>query len=232
MPYPPIEPPPSRFLFPDPLRCDEDDVIAVGGDLEPGTLVQAYRRGLFPMHIRPGLLGWWSPSKRGIIRLGDLRMTRSLRRSCRRYRTTFDGAFDRVIANCSDPARPHGWITSEMTEAYSMLHRLGWAHSVETWDESGELVGGLYGVAVGGVFSGESMFHHRSDASKVALAALESHLRERGGVVIDVQWVTDHLASLGAVEVSRLGFQEFLDEGSRRPPIEFPSGRTRRDPPG
>lgn len=150
-----------------------------------------------------GPIGWWSPEPRGILPLENLRVTRSLGRSQRRYRTTINHSFEAVIAACADPDRPHGWISPEIIVAYEHLHELGWAHSIETWSREGELVGGLYGIAIGGLFAGESMFHRAADASKVALIRLVSELRRGGARLLDVQWATEHLRSLGAVEVSR-----------------------------
>lgn len=212
----PTEPEPSRWILPDPPPGGADDVIAVGGDLEPGTILQAYRRGLFPMNLPDGPLAWWSPVERGVIPLDGLRVTRSLRRSCARMPTTVDGAFTDVVAGCADPDRAHGWITEEIRRAYEELHRLGWAHSVETWLD-GRLVGGLYGVAVGGAFFGESMFHRARDASKVALVRLVDELSAAGATVLDVQWVTDHLASLGAVPMPRDAYLRLLQEALAAP---------------
>jgi leucyl/phenylalanyl-tRNA--protein transferase len=208
----PLEPPPSAWAFPPAEQADETGVVAVGGDLEPGTLLAAYRNGLFPMPLgRRGELAWWSPDPRGIIPLDGLRTSRSLRRSCRRYEIRLDSAFEEVIDACADPARPDGWITPEMRAGYVRLHQLGWAHSVETWDpDTDQLVGGLYGVAIGGLFAGESMFHRRRDASKVALVGLVDLLNEAGGQarVLDVQWMTPHLARMGAVEIPRREYIE------------------------
>lgn len=187
-----------------------DDVVALGGDLQPGTLLQAYRKGLFPMHLSDGPLAWWSPWRRGIIPLEGLVVSRSLRKAVTRYTTTVDRAFEDVVAGCADPRRPHGWITSDIRDAYVRLHRLGWAHSVETWDSAGDLVGGLYGVAIGGLFAGESMFHRATDASKVALVSLVERMRGAGATLLDVQWATEHLATLGAVEVGRLDYLHLL----------------------
>jgi leucyl/phenylalanyl-tRNA--protein transferase len=198
----PIEPPPSQFWLPKPESAGGDDVVAVGGDLAPGTILQAYRRGMFPMHLSDGLLAWWSPQIRGVLLPEGLRVSRSLRQAARRYTTTIDQDFAGVIDGCADPDRPDGWIRPEIRDAYVELHRLGWAHSVETWDD-GELVGGLYGVAIGGLFAGESMFYRRPDASKVALLALVSRVKGTRGALIDVQWATDHLLTLGVVEMSR-----------------------------
>lgn len=213
----PIEPPASRWVLPDPATAGDDDCIAIGGDLEPGTVLQAYRRGLFPMHLPDGgPLGWWSPHRRGIIPLDGLRVPRSLRRSVRRYRTTVDRAFEAVVAGCADPHRPHGWITADIRDAYQELHALGWAHSVETWHE-GRLVGGLYGIAIGAAFFGESMFHRAVDASKVALVRLVDELRASDAGLLDVQWVTDHLASLGAIELDRDTYLDLLAKAVARP---------------
>lgn len=231
----PVDPPPSRWAFPPVDAADEDGLVGVGADLEPGTLLAAYERGLFPMPLGGrGPLGWWSPDPRAVIPLDGLRVSRSLRRSLRRFEIRVDTAFDTVIDACADPARPHGWISPEVRAAYRRLHDLGWAHSIEAWasppveptpagaatdrpaadrhaedcpaaDREPMLAGGLYGVAVGGLFAGESMFHRQTDASKAALVALVGMLRGGGpeGRVLDVQWMTPHLASLGAVEVPR-----------------------------
>jgi leucyl/phenylalanyl-tRNA--protein transferase len=207
----PIEPPTTTWGFPHPATADEHGVVGVGADLEPGTVLAAYRGGLFPMPLhRGGPVAWWSPDPRGILPLDALRVSRSLRRSCRRYEIRFDTAFTEVVEACASPRRPGGWISAEIRAAYGELHRLGWAHSVEAWDQGG-LAGGLYGVATGGLFAGESMFHRRRDASKVALVALVDLLRD--GVadrLLDVQWTTDHLASLGAVDVPRAHYLELL----------------------
>lgn len=197
----PVEPSPSHFDFPDPATA-EGDVVAVGGDLAPGTILRAYRKGLFPMDLPDGPLGWWSPVDRAIIPLDGLRIARSLRQATRRYLVSVDEEFDAVIRACADDDRPHGWITEEIIAAYTELHRLGWAHSVEVWDRDGELVGGLYGVSIGGLFAGESMFHRSRDASKVALVHLVVVMNQGGGL-LDVQWQTPHLESLGAIEIGR-----------------------------
>ena len=192
---------PSRFDLPDPTTA-EGDVVAVGGDLEPGTILQAYRRGMFPMSLPDGHLGWWSPVDRAIIPLDGLEVSRSLRQSTRRYFVSMDEDFDAVIRGCAEADRPNGWITEEMVDAYTNLHQLGWAHSVEVWDVDRELVGGLYGVAIGGLFAGESMFHLARDASKVALVHLVVVMNQ-GGRLLDVQWQTSHLETLGAMVIGR-----------------------------
>jgi leucyl/phenylalanyl-tRNA--protein transferase len=208
----PIEPPRSVWAFADPRAGDpEEDLVGIGADLTPGTLLAAYRGGLFPMPdggVRPPMC-WFSPVRRGVIPLDGLVVSRSLRRSVRACEVRVDTAFDEVVRACADPRRPQGWITGDIQDAYAELHRLGWAHSVEAWRD-GQLVGGLYGVAIGGLFAGESMFHRERDASKVALVGLVGLMNDAGadGRLLDVQWVTPHLATLGAVEISR---DEYLD---------------------
>jgi leucyl/phenylalanyl-tRNA--protein transferase len=214
----PTEPPPTAWRFPAADHADEHGVAGVGADLEPGTLLQAYRRGLFPMPLHHGgPMAWWSPDPRGIVPLDRLRISRSLRAATRRYEVRFDTAFATVVDACADPVRPGGWITPEIRHAYEVLHELGWAHSVEAWDDDG-LAGGLYGVAVDGLFAGESMFHRRTDASKVALVALVDLLREDSAPrLLDVQWTTDHLTSLGAVDVSRTRYLRLLEQARTLP---------------
>ena len=155
-----------------------------------------------------GPLGWWSPDPRGVVPLDGLILHRSLRKARRRFTVSVDRSFEAVMRGCGDPSRPDGWIDEEFVAAYSHLHELGWAHSIEVWTpgEEGEpdgLVGGLYGVAIGGLFAGESMFHRARDASKVAFVETVERLGRAGGAVFDVQWCTPHLATLGAVEVPR-----------------------------
>ena len=197
----PVEPLPSRFELPDP-RESKGDVVAIGGDLAPGTILSAYRVGMFPMGIGDGRLGWWSPMDRAVIPLDGLRITRSLRQSTRRYLVTVDEDFGAVIRWCADTDRPNGWITEEFVEAYTQLHVMGWAHSIEVWDRDGQIAGGLYGVAIGGLFAGESMFHLSRDASKVALVHLMVVMNS-GGRLVDIQWLTPHLESLGGVVIGR-----------------------------
>jgi leucyl/phenylalanyl-tRNA--protein transferase len=224
----PTEPPPSRWRLPDPADADESGVVGIGADLAPGTVLDAYRHGLFPMPLRRRTLAWWSPDPRGVIPLDGLRVSRSLRRSCGRYEVRVDTAFDEVIAACADPRRPHGWIDDAVLEAYRRLHELGWAHSVEAWTPEGELAGGLYGVAIGGLFAGESMFHRRTDASKVALVRLVGLLVEGGATLLDVQWTTPHLVSLGAIDIPRPEYLARLADAIGRPlPPAFSSGSAR-----
>ncbi len=171
------------------------------------------------MPVRAGrqeVLAWWSPDPRGILPLDGLRATRSLRRSCRRYTMTVDMAFTDVIDACADPGRTGRWINADIRSAYVALHELGWAHSVEAWHE-GRLAGGLYGVGIGGLFAGESMFHHGRDASKVALVHLVDALRGNEHALLDVQWLTPHLASLGALEVPRRAYLDRLRRALQTP---------------
>lgn len=205
----------------------DDDLVAVGADLEPGTLLSAYRAGLFPMPIEPmagrAEIAWWSPDPRGVLPLGGLQVSRSLRRAVPRFEIRVDSAFTRVIDACADPSRPGAWITSDIRDAYVRLHELGWAHSVEAWTPDGELAGGLYGVAIGGLFAGESMFHSTArwgrDASKVALVALVALLSDDHGTgrLLDVQWGTAHLRSLGVVEIPRSEYLSRLRAALRLP---------------
>jgi len=216
----PIEPPPCAWAFPPPEAADRQGLLALGADLEPGTLLAAYRRGIFPMPLT-GVrrLPWFSPDPRGIVPLGEFRISRSLRRSARRFSVTADTAFAAVIAGCADPRRPGGWITPPIRAAYERLNALGWAHSLEVWDERGELAGGLYGVEIGGLFAAESKFHVRTDASKVALAALVARLRAAGGArLLDVQWTTPHLQALGARDVARSEYLRRLAAALETPP--------------
>ncbi len=205
----PVEPPPCPWAFP-PADAADGDLLAVGADLAPGTVLAAYRRGLFPMAVDvPGVsrstdMAWWSPDPRGVLPLSGLRVTRSMRQSARHFEIRVDTAFAEVVRGCADPARSGGWIDDRITAAYTALHRLGWAHSVEAWRD-GELAGGLYGLAIGGLFAGESMFTRARDASKVALMGLvrlldDEHADRR---LLDTQWQTPHLATLGVVEVPR-----------------------------
>ena len=197
--------------FPDPRHAPTDDPLARGGDLEPDTLIDAYTHGIFPWPLSDGSLYWWSPDPRSIIPLDGVHISRSLRRTLRRdhLRHTTDVAFDKVVAACAARRRGGTWILPEMAEAYGELHRRGVAHSLEIWQDD-RLVGGVYGVAAGGVFSGESMFHRVNDASKVALVRLTEHLRSTGFSLLDTQLWTPHLGSLGALEVDRSLFLDVL----------------------
>jgi leucyl/phenylalanyl-tRNA---protein transferase len=213
----PVEPPPTPWSFPPARHADAVGVVGIGADLEPGTLLAAYRGGIFPMPVGEGpQVAWWSPDPRGVLPLDGLRVPRSLRQSCRRYEIRLDTAFTEVIRACAAPDRDGGWISNDILAAYTRLHELGWAHSVETWDDEGRLVGGLYGVAIGGLFAGESMFHRARDASKVALVALVERMRDRGATLLDVQWTTPHLVSLGAIDIRRRRYVALLSEAIAR----------------
>lgn len=223
----PVEPPPSRYGFDPSAAPPEEDLVAIGADLAPGTLLAAYRAGLFPMGTgrsgRPPI-GWWCPNPRGVLPLDGLRVSRSLRRSVGRFEVRVDSDFAGVLAGCADRSRPGRWITRGVARAYLQLHELGWAHSVESWHD-GRLVGGLYGVAIGGLFAGESMFSRQTDASKVALVALVDLLAADGDArrLLDVQWRTDHLARLGVVDVDRAEYLRRLATALDCPP---PTGLT------
>ncbi len=167
-----------------------------------------------PVHGPSSTLGWWSPDPRGILPLDGLRVTRSMRQSARRYEVRVDTHFEHVVRACADPSREHGWIDEDVIAAYVALHSLGWAHSVEVFDRDGRLAGGLYGVRIGGFFAGESMFHVQRDASKVALMGLVDLMRTSGMRLLDVQWCTEHLASLGAVEIPREDYLVALAEAT------------------
>jgi leucyl/phenylalanyl-tRNA---protein transferase len=212
----PVEPAPSRFTMPDPAVAGRgEDLVAVGADLEPGTLLAAYRSGLFPMPVDPrrrrSKIAWYSPDPRGIIPLDGLHVSRSLRKSVRRFEVRMDAAFGDVIRGCADPSRPGRWITEPVIEAYTELFRLGWAHSFEVYAH-GELVGGLYGIRIERFFAGEAMFRRATDASKVALVALVDWLNATGATLLDVQWTTEHLSSMGAVAIDRHDYLAALAE--------------------
>jgi len=207
-----------RWAFLPVESAADNGVVGVGADLEPATLLAAYRSGLFPMPlVAEGPIAWWSPDPRGVLELGDLIIRRSLRQSRRRFEIRIDTAFEAVIDACADPRRPHGWIDGQMRAAYVRLHLAGFVHSVESW-RGDELLGGLYGVAIGGLFAGESMFHKAPDASKAALAALVEGLRDGHPRLIDVQWATAHLRSLGASRIPRREYLHRLPELVAAPP--------------
>lgn len=201
-------PPTSRALH------EPNGLLACGGDLSPDTLVSAYRQGIFPWYDAPEPILWWSPDPRSVIFPERVHISRSLRRTLRRdhYRLSVDQSFEDVMRACAAPrdGQRGTWINDEMLAAYTALHRLGWAHSVEVRGGDGELLGGLYGLAMGRAFFGESMFSRSSDASKVALVALAWSMNRRGGGIIDCQLENPHLNSLGAQQVSRVDFEDLL----------------------
>jgi leucyl/phenylalanyl-tRNA--protein transferase len=216
-----------REAFPPPESAldEPNGLLAAGGDLSPQRLLDAYRHGIFPWYSDDAPILWWSPDPRMVLFPGELRVSRSLRKTLERdaYETRFDSAFAEVIARCAAPrdGQSGTWIVSEMAAAYTRLHELGFAHSVESWRD-GELVGGLYGVALGRVFFGESMFSRETDASKVALVRLVERLRRDDYRLIDCQQATPHLASLGAREISRNDFANRVQES-----IQYPASGTR-----
>jgi len=201
----PGELPHCPYAFPDARRGDAHGLICAGGDFAPSTVVAAYAGGLFPWPNDQEEYLWFSPDPRAIIPLDGLRVSRRLGRTIRsgKYRVTIDAAFETVMRHCAIRPDDGTWITESLIEGYTELHRLGWAHSIEAWDSGGELAGGLYGVCVGGMFGAESMFHLERDASKVAQVALMQHARAIGIELIDVQVLTDHTVSMGAVEIPR-----------------------------
>lgn len=214
-----------------PEQWPHQDLIGFSEEFSAGLALEAYRCGVFPMPLDPDAeMGWWSPMERGLLPVGRLRVTRSLRKMAKRYTTTVDRAFDQVLERCADPNRPDGWIDGRIGEAYRTLHETGWAHSIEVWDDQQRLVGGLYGLSIGGLFAGESMFHdpqYGRDASKIAVARLTVELRELGTVLLDVQWLTPHLASLGGFEVSRETYLAALDQALELPDATWPSSPPR-----
>lgn len=206
--------PPLRF--PDPRTADDEGLVAVGGDLSVPRLLLAYRSGIFPWTVNP--VSWWSPNPRAIFELERFHVPRSLARVLRRapFEVTCDHAFRRVMEECatSGPGRRGTWITAEFIEAYARLHEAGHAHSLECW-QNGELVGGIYGVSVGGCFAGESMFHRVSNASKFALCHLVARLRGQGFTLFDIQMITPATRQMGAIEISRDEYLERLAAATR-----------------
>ena len=207
------------MVFPPPDYADPSGLIAVGGDLSSERLLEAYRVGIFPWYSDDQPILWWSPDPRFILELDEFKISRSLQKTLRRkiFQVTFDRVFEEVIAACSVVPREGQrgtWITEEMRDAYLELHGLGYAHSVESWF-GGKLAGGLYGVSLGKAFFGESMFHHKTDASKVALATLVEKLKSWGFHFIDSQMTTEHMMSLGAKEVPRRIFLKRLQSALR-----------------
>lgn len=217
-----------ELSFGPPENWRPSDLIALSREFDADLVRTAYRSGVFPMPVRRGVMGWFSPLRRGILPLDGLRVTRSLRKMVGRYRISVDTAYDRVLAACADRRRPGAWIDARIAKVYSELHRAGVVHSLEAWTPEGRLAGGLYGVSVGGLFAGESMFHDPEvgrDASKVALVALVERLRAAGGRrLLDVQWQTPHLASLGVVEISRPEYLQRLGVAVMLPEPDWSRG--------
>jgi len=200
-------------------------LMAIDDDLSPDTILTAYSRGLFPMPVEPGgPIGWWSPERRGVLEPGGIHISRSMNRVLKRFEIRVDTVFEEVIDRCADPTRPHGWIDHRIRSAYLELHRRGWCHSVEAWLD-GHLAGGLYGLSIGGLFAGESMFHNETNGSKAALIGLAQGLiagdspgTDPADRLIDVQWSTDHLASMGITEISRRRYLLRLGSVLNTPP--------------
>jgi len=209
--------------FPDPANAqqDPDGLLAVGGDLTPTRLLNAYRRGIFPWFGEHDPILWWSPDPRMVLFPHKLYVSRSLNKTLRRkkFRISYDQAFSRVIRACAAPRKNETgtWISADMVQAYEQLHQQGIAHSVETW-QGEELVGGLYGIALGRIFFGESMFSTATGSSKVAFVNLVNRLNQSGYELIDCQVYTQHLESLGAELIPRSTFQDLLDAGIKRLP--------------
>ena len=206
----------SVWDFPTPEQMPKDDLVTLGADLNPETLIDSYKHGIFPMHLQienKREIGWWSPQQRGILPLNKINISSSLKKSMKKYFVTFDQDFDAVIDGCGDDKRPKGWINKDIKTAYKKLFELGYVHSVEVWNKKDELVGGLYGVEVNGLFAGESMFHKQTDASKTAMVYLVNQLKEAGGErIFDVQWQTPHLKSMGVIKISRAKYISLLPE--------------------
>jgi leucyl/phenylalanyl-tRNA---protein transferase len=200
---------------------EPNGLLAVGGDLNPSRLINAYHLGIFPWFDELQPLLWWSPDPRSVIIPENIHISRSLRKTIRsgRFKVTADTCFNRVIELCSKTRNEvvGTWITDEMKAAYNALHSMGYAHSIETWNNDQQLVGGLYGLALGRVFFGESMFSLESDASKTAFVALTSNLRRQGYVLIDCQIESGHMNSLGATNISRERFESMLRDNTNRP---------------
>jgi leucyl/phenylalanyl-tRNA--protein transferase len=217
---------PDEIVFPSPELAEDDGLLAVGGDLSVERLLLAYSLGIFPWYSEDSPILWWSPDPRLVLVPEELKISRSLRQRMKKgiFRVTFDTAFEKVMKGCAEVPRKDGqgtWITEEMIEAYCRLHEKGVAHSVESWAE-GRLAGGLYGVALGGVFFGESMFSRRSDASKAALVTLVERLKGEGFRIIDCQMTTAHLMSMGAREIPRPEFLKIIKKALK---IRTPQGK-------
>ena len=235
VPHPPIEPPKTRVRFPDPRLAPSHGVLDVGCDFSPGTLLLAYRSGIFPWphgddedERGAPLVLWFSPEPRCIFPLEEApRWSRSLRRTLRihPYEVTVDEDFAGVMHMCGETRKGATWIIPELERGYQELHALGWAHSVEVWEKTKdgrELVGGIYGVSIGGLFAGESMFHTRTDTSKIAFASLVAKLREAGHRLFDVQVTNPHLESLGCIEIPRREYLGRLDDALKHSPGPLP----------
>jgi leucyl/phenylalanyl-tRNA--protein transferase len=217
-PYPPVEPPPPRVELPDAERANREGIVALSRTMTPGLVLHAYRKGIFPWPIMQGVVPWASPDPRAVFPLrAPARWPRHVNRARKLgYSVTFDRSFREVMTACGEARREGTWITPDVLATYAELHELGWAHSVEVWS-GGELVGGLYGLAVGALFAGESMFHLRTGASKVAFAAVVERLLQNGFTVFDVQVMSPHLATLGCVEIPRSEYLRLVESAVDQP---------------
>ena len=217
----------KRLWLP-PAAAGPDGLVGVGGDLRPQTLIRAYSEGVFPWFNDGDPILWWSPTPRGIFEFDQVHVSRSLLKTLKsgRFRITINQDFAAVIQACANAREEGTWITMRMIEAYTTLHKLGYAHSLETWvrdetDTDWLMAGGIYGVAIGGLFAGESMFFNVTDGSKVALVALAHHLQKRGYTLFDTQMVTDHTTRMGAIEITRAEYLERLEDAVSKTEITF-----------
>lgn len=217
-----------QYNFPDVLQVNDPDtdLVSIGADLEPATLIYAYAHGLFPMHIhaeelKEKKIGWFSPRNRAIFDLDNIRITRSTKQSAKKYECRIDTCFENMMRMCMTVPRENGWIDEKFIRAYAKLHELGFAHSIEVFDGD-ELVGGLYGVSFAGFFAGESMVHTKRDASKIALMKLSDVLREKGISLLDAQWMTPHLYSLGAETVTKKHYLQLLYQALKKETMPWP----------
>ncbi len=202
------------------MASQHEEIVWLSSHITADDMLDGYRRGRFAMPYVGSVYLWYSPRRRGVLPLENLRVTRSLRKSMNHYRVTVDQEFDAVVGHCADPERPGAWINEELALNYRVLHERGHAHSVEVWDSSGDLAGGLFAVVVGGLVSGEAMFRIGRDASKTALVGLVERLRAQPHpVLLDTQWNTDHLASLGVVTVTRKRYLTVLPSYLASPPV-------------
>ena len=217
----------KRLWLP-PASAGPDGLVGVGGDLRPQTLIRAYCEGVFPWFNDGDPILWWSPTPRGIFEFDQVHVSRSLLKTLKsgRFRITINQDFVAVIQACANAREEGTWITARMIDAYTTLHKLGYAHSLETWvrdetDTDWLLAGGIYGVAIGGLFAGESMFFNVTDGSKVALVALAHHLQKRGYTLFDTQMVTEHTTRMGAIEIPRADYLERLEAAVAKTEITF-----------
>lgn len=214
----------SECWFPPAASFRGDGLVAIGGDLSPDRLLLAYERGIFPWSSPEDPLLWWSPDPRAMVRTREVKISKSMRSvlNGQKFTVTLDRDFDAVIRGCADRPEEGTWITEEFIHSYGMLHAMGFAHSVEAWDNTGTLAGGLYGVSLGNMFFGESMFSRVSNASKVAFITLAQYLCDRGFEWIDCQIMNPHLATLGAIHVDRSSFLTALEAAMQHPTLRGP----------